>query len=418
MDIIHIVQRYFPAISGSEIYIQRISEILSKRHSIKVLCSNALDFNAFGNPGGKFINEYYSEIKNVPIFRFPIKYRYFINKFPLVEYKLIKNILKKLTKLNIPILDFYNILLNGPYCPGLLQYLLDCQSDIIHSSCFPFSINLFALIASKLNKVPAITTPFYHFANPRYHDQSLLRVLARFDRILTCTKLEARYLIKNIRIKRIKDKIELIKMGVDIKKFKKAEPHKFRAKFEIDTNPLILFCGYKNYEKGAIHLLQSIKYVIKKIPNAIYLFIGPSTKAFNLVKKALDAELKQHIINIGVVPYDNIKIKINSFAAADVYAMPSRSDAYGIAFLEAFACKKPVIGANIGATPEVIRDNIDGLLVPFGNPKILANAIIKLLKNPELRDKFGENGYEKIKNQTWESVSTSIERIYKKLVQK
>ncbi|MHA1253305.1 MAG: glycosyltransferase, partial [Candidatus Helarchaeota archaeon] len=70
------------------------------------------------------------------------------------------------------------------------------------------------------------------------------------------------------------------------------------------------------------------------------------------------------------------------------------------------------------ATPEVIRDNIDGLLVPFGNPKILANAIIKLLKNPELRDKFGENGYEKIKNQTWESVSTSIERIYKKLVQK
>ncbi len=60
--------------------------------------------------------------------------------------------------------------------------------------------------------------------------------------------------------------------------------------------------------------------------------------------------------------------------------MPSRSDAFGIAFLEAWAAGKPVIGANIGATPEVIRNGIDGFLVEFDNPRDIAEKVVKLLK--------------------------------------
>ena len=53
------------------------------------------------------------------------------------------------------------------------------------------------------------------------------------------------------------------------------------------------------------------------------------------------------------------KKKIAAFKEADLYLMPSRSDAFGISFLEAWSAGKPVIGARIGATPEVIRENID-----------------------------------------------------------
>ncbi|MHA1311855.1 MAG: glycosyltransferase family 4 protein [Candidatus Helarchaeota archaeon] len=412
MNISHVVQRYFPAISGSELYFQKISEHLIEKHKIKVLCSNALDFRAFGTPKGKIIESKYSQINNVPIFRFPIKYSYFINKFPLIEYKTIKKLLKQIGRFRNPLIDAYNLLINGPYCPDLLEFLLSINSDIIHSTCFPFATNLFALIAGKMKRVPTLTTPFFHFANKRYQNPSLLRILKFFDMILVCSKLEAQYIINHGGIKRFDKKIKLIKMGVDIKKFTRAKPKKLRQKFGINSKPLVLFCGYKNYEKGAIHILKSIKYVIKRVPDVVFMFIGPSTKAFNIEKGKLKSDYKKHIINIGVVPYDNIKIKISSFMASDIYVMPSRSDAYGIAFLEAFACKKPVIGANIGATPEIIQNNHNGILVPFGAPNVLGNAIVRLLKNPGLRDELGYNGYQKIKNQTWENVSKKIEEIY------
>lgn len=414
MQISHVVQRYFPAISGSELYIQRISEILRKTNKIRVLCSNALDFNSFGNPHGKFVDESISKINGVKVYRFPIKYRYFINKFPAIDYKNLKKILKNLSKLHFPILDFYNMLINGPHCPDLLNFLLNIDQDIIHTTCFPFSTNLFALMTGKLKGIPTITTPFIHFANPRYQDPALYRMLKHFDKILTCSNLESKYIIKRSGI-RDKSKIQRIKMGVDIKKFEKADPTKFRRKFGIYSRPMVLFCGYKNYEKGAIDLLKSIKYVSKEIPDINYTFIGPSTKGFNIVKQNLSKELRDKILNFGVVPYDNIKVKINSFAATDIYAMPSRSDAYGIAFLEAFACKKPVIGAKVGATPEIIKENDNGILIPFGNPIVLADNIIKLLKNSSLREQMGENGYNQIKNQSWENISKKIEKIYQSL---
>ncbi|TFF88157.1 MAG: glycosyltransferase family 1 protein [Promethearchaeota archaeon] len=412
MQISHVVQRYYPAISGSELYMQRISELLNKRHEIKVACSNALDFYSFWDPNGKKVDERISKVKNIPIYRFPIKYRYFINKFPLFEYKEIKNALKKITRFRVPLLDIYNILINGPYCPDLLRFLLNSKQDIIHSTCFPFSINLFAVLAGKMKGIPTLTTPFFHFSNPRYHDLSLLRFLRFFDKILTCSDLESKFIMKYSGVRNIENKIERIKMGVDLEIFKKARPKQFRRKFKVWSKPMVLFCGYKNYEKGAISLLKSIKYTVKVIPDIIYVFIGPSTKGFNITKKSLSKSLRAHILNFGVVPYDNLKVKINAFAAADIYAMPSRSDAYGIAFLEAFACKKPVIGANIGATPEVIRDGVDGLLLPFDRPKILAQKIIILLKDSKLRHEMGENGYERVKNQSWEHISKRIEQIY------
>ena len=97
--------------------------------------------------------------------------------------------------------------------------------------------------------------------------------------------------------------------------------------------------------------------------------------------------------------------------------MPSRSDAYGIAFLEAWINKKPVIGANVGSTPEIIHHDDDGLLVPFHSPPALAKAICRLLSNEQEAHQFGENGYQKIHNRTWDRVATRIEGIYQELIQ-
>ncbi|MFX1259062.1 MAG: glycosyltransferase, partial [Promethearchaeota archaeon] len=80
---------------------------------------------------------------------------------------------------------------------------------------------------------------------------------------------------------------------------------------------------------------------------------------------------------------------------------------------------KPVIGAIIGATPEVIRDNVDGFLVEFDNPIDIAEKVIRLLKYKKLRKKLGSAGKLKVKqNYTWKIIAEQTHKIYQDLIYK
>ena len=95
--------------------------------------------------------------------------------------------------------------------------------------------------------------------------------------------------------------------------------------------------------------------------------------------------------------------KWDAVDAADVVALPSRTESFGIVFLEAWARSKPVIGARAGAVPEVIDDGTDGLLVEFGDVDGLAKALAKLLDNPALAIEMGRLGLKKVHQMyTWD----------------
>jgi glycogen(starch) synthase len=182
---------------------------------------------------------------------------------------------------------------------------------------------------------------------------------------------------------------------------------------------MILFCGYKNYEKGALSILKAVPLIIQQYRKVYFVFIGPPTLAFNKELTKLQKAWDTRIINF--TP-DNLtgyfdKKKIAAFQETDIYLMPSRSDAFGIAFLEAWASGKPVIGANLGATPEVINDNQDGLLVEFDNPQEIADKVLKLLKSKRLRRKLGNSGKEKTENYLkWDIIVKSTHQLYQELI--
>ncbi|MFX1450677.1 MAG: glycosyltransferase family 4 protein [Promethearchaeota archaeon] len=412
MHIIHCPYGYFPSISGAELYIQRLSEILLKRrHKLKVFCSNAIDFQAFRSPEGKFLSDSKVKINNVEIERFKIEYPKITKVFNLILNSSLTKIFNNLKFFNLYLLDLLKFIKNGPFIPDFFKGLLNEDSDIFHTTAIPYLNIVLALIAGKLKNIPVICTPFYHFENERYHEAAFTRILGEFNKILVCSKAEKDYLIEN----GVKEKkIEQIHMAIDLHKYERAKKKWFLDKFDI-SGPKILFCGYKNAEKGAINILDCIKYVISEVPDAKFIFIGPSTKSFNIKKRKL-GDLRENIINIGVLPYD-ATLKRGAFAASDIYLMPSRSEAFGIAYLEAWACKKPVIGADIKAS--IINDGQDGLVVPFNaSPKLLAEKIVKLIRDENLRYELGLNGYNKIKknNWTWEHLAVKIEGIYKEVI--
>jgi glycogen synthase len=93
--------------------------------------------------------------------------------------------------------------------------------------------------------------------------------------------------------------------------------------------------------------------------------------------------------------------------------MPSRSDTFGIVFLEAWAYGVPVIGADAGGIPDVIAHDQDGLIVPFGDVPRLAASIARLLDDPDLRHRLGASGKDKmLRRWTWDALFEDIRALY------
>jgi glycosyltransferase involved in cell wall biosynthesis len=77
---------------------------------------------------------------------------------------------------------------------------------------------------------------------------------------------------------------------------------------------------------------------------------------------------------------------------SDIITIPSIGEGFGLVFLEAYLAKKPVVAFDVSASNEIVIDDITGALVPLQDIEEYANALLKLLKNPEIRKKQGEAG--------------------------
>ena len=76
------------------------------------------------------------------------------------------------------------------------------------------------------------------------------------------------------------------------------------------------------------------------------------------------------------------------------------------------ACGVPIVASKVGGIPDVVKDGWNGLLVPPGDSDALANAIIYLLENEDIRERMGKNGRERVKNYSWDKIAEETEKVY------
>ncbi len=421
--------RFYPAISGGDFYIERLGREFKKKslglNKTFIITTNAIDFNALHSDGKKIeINHpYYSKYKDLEIKRFST---IMFDKNNLEKNKEIlrfREICKDMLDLSYE--DLKPFIKNGPMLPELNNFLefkndiheiSSFEPDIIHCSYLPYTTLLYALLIGKKIKIPAMVTPFLHNNNARYIHNSIFIILNKFDKIFACTNAEKKEMISH-GIK--SSKILILPMGVDFQKFEKNHIDIIKKNFSIN-HPLVLFCGYKNFEKGALTILNSIPFLMRKNKIYSFIFIGPSTIAFNLSQKKIKKKYPE--VEIYNLSPDNLsgifdKKKIGAFQLADIFCMPSRSDAYGIVYLEAWASKTPVIAAKFEAMKEVVDEGIDGELVEFDNPKKLSKLLIKMMKNPNKLKIMGKSGNSKItKHNSWFEIAKATLISYKKFL--
>ncbi|MCP4322571.1 MAG: glycosyltransferase family 4 protein [Psychromonas sp.] len=152
----------------------------------------------------------------------------------------------------------------------------------------------------------------------------------------------------------------------------------------------ILFLGVAWQRKGGPQLVEAFKIVRKTLPNATLTIVGCSPKI----------ELENCTI-VGRIPLSQVN---KHYEQASVFCLPTRLEPFGIAFIEAFSNKLPVIASNIGAIPDFVSNGESGYTVDPDNIMALAKHLITLLSSPNMCKEFGEAGYNFIKDRyTWES---------------
>ena len=163
--------------------------------------------------------------------------------------------------------------------------------------------------------------------------------------------------------------------------------------FDLSTDPnrpTVLFVGRMTYYKGVEYLLDAMCGV-----DATLLVVGDGEQRPALEQRAREREL-ENVEFLGRVSDATLK---RCYAAADVFALPSvaPSEAFGVVQLEAMASGTPVVNTALPTgVPWVSKDGETGLTVPPKDPDALADAIERLLTNPDLRRQYGENGRERV----------------------
>ncbi|MHA1251557.1 MAG: glycosyltransferase family 4 protein [Candidatus Helarchaeota archaeon] len=170
---------------------------------------------------------------------------------------------------------------------------------------------------------------------------------------------------------------------------------KIREKFNLENKKIILFFGHIHPRKGPIEIIKAMPKILKEVPNAYLILAGPDYWNYFdvLIKKIKELKIEKHVKYVGKLDFEDIPFY---YAACDVFVFPSVSsiECMGMTMKEAMACGKPIVGYNVGGVKEAIINGNTGFLIE-PNYSILAEKVIKLLKEEELRSKFGKAAFER-----------------------
>lgn len=211
-------------------------------------------------------------------------------------------------------------------------------------------------------------------------------------------------------------KIEIIHPCVDSEFFRPIDVLGLKDKYGLSNKKVILTVGRLVERKGHDMVLKSLPEVIENISNIIYLVVGngPSNGYLTELVKLLN--LEDYVRFIGHVPNSNLPCFYN---LCDVFIMASRvekgdPEGFGLVYIEAGACNKPVIGSNMGGIPDAVIDGKTGILVNPLNIKDISHAIIEILSDEQKARKMAQAGQLRAQKElNWDIAAEKLKNVIK-----
>lgn len=293
---------------------------------------------------------------------------------------------------------------------SLVKVIKEKNIHLIH--CNSHWVNPYGTIAARLTKRKVIC----HLRDVITTDKIQKYFIYRSDRIIVISNF-----LKQIFncYRAMKGKVELVYNGIDTTVFlrrKEKEIADFKMKWGIKQSEYVIGCvGQLSSLKGQEYLLRAVPFILRRFPKTKFLLCGE-------VRRERDEGRMESVVqelnierNITFTGWQDDLPAV--YSSLDILAFPTLKEAFGRVAVEALSCQVPVVATKVGGVPEIVNDEKDGILVPPKSSPHLANGIMRILQNPELKRRMGEEGRRKVMEKfTLKKTVSQIENIYYSLL--
>jgi glycosyltransferase involved in cell wall biosynthesis len=204
--------------------------------------------------------------------------------------------------------------------------------------------------------------------------------------------------------------INVVENGVDEKFF---YPKKEKSEKKIKYG---MFAGRIDREKGLFDLVECGKYIFKEKPDFYFIIAGKGRDLNKLKNKTKKAGFQEKFIFLGQVDKENL---VKLYQDATLFIFPSYHEGLPSVVLEAMSCGLPIIATDVRGNRDLIYHKENGIIIPAGEPKKMAEAINMLLEDEKLREYLGKNARNTIiKKYTWDIAANKMLKCYESLLVK
>lgn len=245
-------------------------------------------------------------------------------------------------------------------------------------------------------------------------------VLESAERIVATSPQEKQHMRSLVSTK---GNIDIIPCGTDIERFGSVTREAARNQLGIDRETkVVLYVGRFDPRKGIETLVRAVNESQLRDSNKLKLIIGGGSTPGN--SDGIERDRIEGIINeLGMSDFTVFPGRLSEdlptyYAAADVCVVPSHYEPFGLVAIEAMASGTPVIASDVGGLQFTVVHEETGLLAPAKDVPAFANAIDRILLNPQWRDKLGEAGRKRVETKfSWDGVATQLSELYTQIMQ-
>ena len=226
-------------------------------------------------------------------------------------------------------------------------------------------------------------------------------------------------------------RVRVIHNGIDLDQYRKVDSIAALKRYGIDPNkPYLLFVGRITRQKGFQHLIRAIQFMDRDF-QIVLCAAAPDTPGMaEEMKNAVERAKAQRRGIIWIDEMVDQKTACELYSQAAIFICPSIYEPFGIINLEAMACETAVVASAVGGIKEVVVDGETGFLIPLDrlnespfeatNPekfaRDLAARVNELMKNPQLRERFGKAGRKRAEeNFSWSTIAAKTKALYETL---
>jgi glycosyltransferase involved in cell wall biosynthesis len=214
------------------------------------------------------------------------------------------------------------------------------------------------------------------------------------------------------------EKIVVVSNGANTLLFRPLEQETCRRELGLDLKiPFVCFVGNLAPWQGVEYLIKAAPHILSTSPECHFLIIGDGAMKNDLIKLSWELGVEDRFIFTGVIAYDRVPLYINASnicTAPFIFARNAKIGLSPLKLYEYMACGKPVVASNISGVSDILEASGGGIPVLPENPGALAEGILKLLENPDLKMKLGSKGLSYVtENYSWYSVAKKVNEVCK-----